>query len=193
MTKYEHKRQSTQNKIINSTFKLGQQFGLTNITISSIIREADINRSTFYRYFIDKQQLIDFIQDNILQQIKTEFKKYNQLSKSIEGTSEYQTQFLESFLSVIDNYHQEISFLISAQGSSSFNYDLANLFVDLTEQRLPSVFGVINKKNKPIYAYYFGSSIIGIIKFWIDHYEAYTKKDIINFIMDLNSRISFKR
>ncbi|MHA8137690.1 TetR/AcrR family transcriptional regulator [Lactobacillaceae bacterium Scapto_B20] len=193
MTTYENKRQQTKDKIINSTIKLGKQFGLANITISSIIKEAKINRSTFYRYFIDKQELVDFIQTNILNQIKTEFAKYEILMNKANGQDNLRIQFLESFLSVLDNYHEEIKFLISTKGSPSFNYALANLFVDLSGQRLLAIFGAVSNKNRPLYSYYFGSSIIGIIKYWIDYYNEYSKEDIINFIVDLNQRITVNK
>lgn len=45
------------------------------ITINDITYKSEINRSTFYRYFLNKYDLIDQIENNIIKQIEIA-KKY---------------------------------------------------------------------------------------------------------------------
>ncbi|UQS84827.1 TetR/AcrR family transcriptional regulator [Apilactobacillus apisilvae] len=74
MAKYELKRQKTQSKIINNTIKIAKIKGLERVTVSDIIKSSNINRSTFYRHFEDKYQLIDVIEKSIIDKINSEYK-----------------------------------------------------------------------------------------------------------------------
>lgn len=45
--------------IIDSTIRLIQKHNFKNISVNMIIKEAEVSRSTFYRYFIDKYDVIN--------------------------------------------------------------------------------------------------------------------------------------
>lgn len=51
---------------MNGFMRLIKQKDFSDITISDITQEAEINRSTFYYHFVDKYDLIDVIQREVL-------------------------------------------------------------------------------------------------------------------------------
>ncbi|MGO0154377.1 TetR/AcrR family transcriptional regulator [Leuconostoc mesenteroides] len=53
-------------RIENEFIKLLQTTGYNKITISQLVTESEINRSTFYAHFLDKEDLITHLQVNLL-------------------------------------------------------------------------------------------------------------------------------
>lgn len=66
MKKQDPRIQRTRQTIINSFMKLIKQREFSDISIADITKEAKINRSTFYYHFMDKYDLIDVIQKEVL-------------------------------------------------------------------------------------------------------------------------------
>ena len=66
MKKQDPRNQRTRQNIMNGFMKLIKQKEFSDITITDITQEADINRSTFYYHFMDKYDLIDEIQREVL-------------------------------------------------------------------------------------------------------------------------------
>ncbi|GLO66085.1 MULTISPECIES: TetR family transcriptional regulator [Oceanobacillus] len=66
MKKQDPRVQRTRQTIINSFMKLVKQREFSDISIADITKEAKINRSTFYYHFMDKYDLIDVIQKEVL-------------------------------------------------------------------------------------------------------------------------------
>ena len=48
----------TEGKIKDAVVQLIREKGLVNITVSDIVSQAKINRTTFYRHYLDKHDLI---------------------------------------------------------------------------------------------------------------------------------------
>ena len=58
-------------KVIKETFiSLLEEKDLKKITVSELCNNADINRATFYRYYLDIYDLYDKIQDEFVTELK---------------------------------------------------------------------------------------------------------------------------
>jgi len=58
-------------KIIKDTFiELLEEKDLKKITVSEICKIADINRATFYRYYLDVYDLLDKIEEEFVTELK---------------------------------------------------------------------------------------------------------------------------
>lgn len=66
MKKQDPRVQRTRQNIMNGFMRLIKQKEFSDITIADITQEAEINRSTFYYHFMDKYDLIDEIQREVL-------------------------------------------------------------------------------------------------------------------------------
>lgn len=66
MKKLDPRNERTRKNIMNGFMKLLQKNQFGDITITDITKEAEINRSTFYYHFVDKYELIDEIQKEVL-------------------------------------------------------------------------------------------------------------------------------
>ena len=58
--------------IIKDTFlNLLENKDITNITVTEICKEADINRATFYRYYIDIYDLLTKVEEEFTDELKS--------------------------------------------------------------------------------------------------------------------------
>ena len=58
-------------KVIKDTFlDLLETKDIKKITVSEICEKADINRATFYRYYLDVYDLLDKIQEEFVNELK---------------------------------------------------------------------------------------------------------------------------
>ncbi|WP_375103024.1 TetR/AcrR family transcriptional regulator [Paenibacillus sp. RS8] len=66
MKKQDPRIQRTRKNIMNGFMRLIREKDFSDITIGDITQEAEINRSTFYYHFLDKYDLINVIQKEVL-------------------------------------------------------------------------------------------------------------------------------
>ena len=68
---YIKKITKTQKKFEESLLKLMETKKFEAITVNDITELADVNRSTFYRHYFDKYELLEKVEDNILNDVLT--------------------------------------------------------------------------------------------------------------------------
>lgn len=66
---YIKKTTKTQKKFEETLLKLMKSKKFETITVNDITELADVNRSTFYRHYLDKYDLLEKIEDNILNHV----------------------------------------------------------------------------------------------------------------------------
>ena len=66
---YIKKTTKTQKKFEETLLKLMEAKKFEAITVNDITELADVNRSTFYRHYLDKYDLLEKIEDNILNHV----------------------------------------------------------------------------------------------------------------------------
>lgn len=66
--KQDLRYKKTENLIIQSFFELMDEVGLKKINVAMIVEKAGINRSTFYAHYIDKFDLLEKTENQLLDQ-----------------------------------------------------------------------------------------------------------------------------
>lgn len=72
MGTYSNKAQKTKKYLIDITMNLLTKESWSEISVNDIARSANVNRSTFYRYFLDKNDLIRQVESAILNKLTLE-------------------------------------------------------------------------------------------------------------------------
>ena len=70
MGKHVEQTSLTRQSIIDSFWKLAESGGIQKISVSSIAKTAGINRSTFYEYYTDIDDLTDSLESAIIGELK---------------------------------------------------------------------------------------------------------------------------
>lgn len=100
---------SSKNRILSSFYELIQENSFDSITIEMIIKKSDVSKTTFYRYFRDKYELMDlYYRDNI-----------EKIFMNVDNSSWLNTSYLiMDFIYKNKKYFQNI-FKIEGQNSFS--------------------------------------------------------------------------
>ena len=102
---YINKTTKTQKKIQQSLLDLMKSKKFETITVNDITSLTDINRSTFYRHYVDKYEVLEKIEDNILFDI-IEFHK--NIIKNVKNQTLDTTFEIRDYITVDNNFFQYI-------------------------------------------------------------------------------------
>ncbi|WP_423188498.1 dihydroxyacetone kinase transcriptional activator DhaS [Alkalibacterium sp. f15] len=147
-------------KVIAYSFKtLMQKEPFAKISVSDIMKKADLRRQTFYYHFQDKYELIEWIyhtesQENISDLL--DFEHWDSILKQIFVYFNREQKFYKNALAV----YEQNGF------SNSLYVNLRELFLKiLNDDHVPCERFTDEKKN--LVSSFLGHGMVGIIKDWI--------------------------
>ena len=179
---YINKITQTKTQIINSFLQLLLEKNFQNITINDITEKSKINRSTFYRHYLDKYDLLDKIENEVVENINNNYsleipKMFFQ--NDIDDFEKFSNRALILFDLVHKNL-EVISILFSNNTQTTLKVKLLKLVkknINYATENLPELKKIENKDMLIAYA---SATIIGLLEYWIEHKEK-TPKEIFNF------------
>lgn len=127
----------TQTLINNAFIKLMETIGFSKITVKKIIDIAQINRSTFYSHYLDKFDLLNKIEDNLLIDLKNIALNYH-----IEelASNDFNLDLFDYYIHHIVNYMYEngklFALLIRENGNSGFINKFTNTIKDFWTEKI---------------------------------------------------------
>lgn len=166
----------TKKMIRNALIELIEEKGFGNISITDITTRADINRGTFYLHYIDKYDLLEQIEKELLQELQQNIKD----TRLIDHITIDATDSVESvnkpipYMKKVFEYVKENSVLIKAilgpNGDPRFQNKIKELIHNnVFEKNLIKAF---NKENMLVPEEYFISYLlsahIGVIQKWLE-------------------------
>lgn len=159
----------TKTKIAQTVLNLMETKPIHAITISDITTQLDINRSTFYRHFIDKYDVLEKIEDEIFKKIKL-FQKDVQHSVTIIQFDDqpYITTWLK-FLKSFSNDIATIKILLSDNGDLRFSTKLLKLLKDLISSTIKDVNFAEDFIDKDVFIHHQASSFLTTLSFWANN------------------------
>ncbi len=145
-------------KIIKDTFiSLISEKDIKKITVSEICKIADINRATFYRYYLDVYDLLDKIQEEFIDELKEPYINNPERVNSVKTfTKEILIVFLENkeLVKVLFNTNNNIYFLNEVlevayqMCDTRWRHDIPNITQDEIDYAATFIFngalGVVN-------------------------------------------------
>ena len=94
MKKQPHVTEQTRRKLINAFWELYKTEDLSKITVGNICRTASYERTSFYRYFFDINDVLNQLEDEIINNIKISIKN-NVKSKAFENFKKFTDEYGE--------------------------------------------------------------------------------------------------
>lgn len=166
----------------NALIKLLEQKPFNNIYVKDICETAAVPRATFYNHFEDKYDLLSFC--------------LRQLEKQLEPTGKYinSDDYYFSLLNNAADYCMEHRTFLKKISQLNNN----NIFVtELQAQMASQILSHVKSKQKnlrsmrvplEIFAEYYAGALIGIIKWWINSEEDWSKEQLMKGAEILLSR-----
>lgn len=169
----ERRKKMTKALIGDSLKSLMLQHPFEKITIKMITDEAGIIRPTFYNYFCDKYEVLEWIfSESIIEKVKGMFEQgmYSEGIKLLFVCMKNDSQFYKKALEVT--------------GQNSFGDILEKYLYDLFIVELNDHF-IEGKTNNPLMtpnlvAAYYSLSLANLLKIWIQgEFQAYSVEDMV--------------
>lgn len=171
-TRLDRRKEKTKAAIFYALLELMQQHRYSQITIQNIIDHANVGRSTFYAHFGTKDELLEYCIESICESLH---------EVSINGDEESTVHFIpvEKIFIHIQENKQLIKGLISAESSELLFKKFKDYWNHKLEIMVSKKIRCSTKKielNIPmvILTNYIMTSLIEIIKWWIEYDTLYT-------------------
>ncbi len=148
-------------KIIKDTFiSLISEKDIKKITVSEICKLADVNRATFYRYYLDVYDLLDKIQEEFIAELKEPYLTNPDRVNSVKSfTKEILTVFLENkeLVKVLFNTNNNIYFL----------NDVLEVAYYMCETRWKNDVPNVTQDEVDYAAIFIFNGALGVVNYWV--------------------------
>lgn len=160
---------------------------LQKITVDYLCREAEINRTTFYKYYTDKYNLFN----NYIERILSDFKEAMDASFILAspddvGSIKYQTIF-HRCISYIESKQEAFQVLWNAQIEVNVYKEMVYIVKNnmIEERHRMKAYNEDVAKYVDLYSELFASNMLTMIKWWFDHHNT-VSIDEVQKIMTMN-------
>ncbi|HAB66401.1 MAG TPA: hypothetical protein DCE23_03440 [Firmicutes bacterium] len=145
--------------IIKTTFlSLLEEKEIKKITVSEICRISDINRATFYRYYLDVYDLLDKIQKDFLEELKIASQ-----NKDITSVS----TFSKELLNVVISNKELVRILFNTNNNLYFLNDILNIAYEKCKKRWEQDLPNLSEEDIEYASAFIFNGALGIINFWV--------------------------
>ncbi len=148
-------------KIIKDTFlDLLSKKDIKKITVSEICNLADINRATFYRYYLDVFNLLESIEDEFVNELKIAYQP-----KDTEEKSVY--QFSKTLLNVFLENKELVKVLFNTNENLSFLHDVLEVAYTKCKERWEKDLPDLSQEDMEYASIFIFNGALGVINFWV--------------------------
>ncbi|AMV60634.1 Transcriptional regulator, TetR family [Pediococcus damnosus] len=186
--KTDIRNQQTEASIQKAFIKLVTEMGFNNIRITDITREAQIGRGTFYIHYVDKYDLLNKIERNLLQNIKqrmaTDITKTHNTgehsSKQLVEILNSPYRYILQSLDYVYAQRESIRALTSSKGDPLF----LDAIKELVDKELFAVSSISTKELPEDYAHEIVlQSLLNIIYYWLQKKDPETPAEVSRIIL----------
>lgn len=189
---YINKTKKTKSRLQNSLILLLQKINFENITIADISNQAKVNRATFYRYYHDKYEILEEIQQEFFSEITPIHTQEIQHADSIEQLIQVREKSLRALLSIIQKHRFLLKGLLNSDSQTQFVERLRNfLSVDIEELKsLQSHTSLDKQYEVELLQIYSSHSLTGTISYWIRN-DSIPLETVVDFIIKMSPEILY--
>lgn len=147
-------------QVIKETFiSLLNEKDIKKISVSEICKIADINRATFYRYYLDIYDLLDKIKEEFVIELK------NASENSNDTNSVY--AFSKELISVLYNNKELTKIIFKNNTSMNFLDEILEVAYNKCREKWLSDIPNLNEENIEYAAVFLFNGALGVINFWV--------------------------
>lgn len=190
---------STNNRIVAGLIACMNEKPFRRLTNKEIIERAQVSPRTFYRYYKDKNELLDNLEDHILKDLKQCLKEDRAVLENLsKGPDKKQIVDLAdpAFKNTLEyaEKHKEIGrALLSENGDIKFAREVVRASEDEFRARAKYLAGVDNLDLKdPIFVNMYVSQIINVIEDWLFFSDNVSPKAIRKIIGEVQVMSPFE-
>ena len=170
--------------IIKTTFlSLLEEKDIKKITVSEICKLSDINRATFYRYYLDVYDLLDKIQEDFIIELKS--------ASNNEDTYTVST-FSKELLNVFVENKELVRILFNTNNNLYFLNDILSVAYEKCKKKWSSDLPNLSEEDMEYASVFIFNGALGVINFWVKN-DFDKSVDEISLIIEQLSYYGTKR
>ena len=164
---------NTKERIVEAYIELESERPLEKITVTALVERSRITRKTFYYYFKDIYDLLEWIYTNeVIEKIKN--------IESDSPAENWQQEFLYVFEYILDNkkFVYNTYYSVSRALFLNFIYKQTNMLLTRVIDEKSKKIAVQNK-NKKFIADFYKYAFVGLVQEWIENGMLENPEEII--------------
>ncbi|MCF6515284.1 TetR family transcriptional regulator [Lactobacillus sp. S2-2] len=154
----------------------------TRITVNDICQACEINRSTFYRHFVDKYEVLDQIEQDFLNQLFGIPKNDINQSNTIDNLANKLSIYVAQLLDIIQVNQNVLKIILSENGHPGFQNTLKNMLSDRIKESLVFIKGDDMTVDDQLAVDFIATSDVSIILYTLDHPDISHEKIVETFL-----------
>ncbi len=164
--------------VIKDTFlSLLKEKEINKITVSEICKIADINRATFYRYYLDIYDLLNKIEDEFVEEIKSASSSEDEYS-----VASFSKNLLEVFLENKDL----VTILFNTMNNLYFLNDILDLVYQKCKEKWEKDLVNISSESIEYASVFIFNGALGVVNYWVKNGFTKSVDEIANIIEKLS-------
>jgi AcrR family transcriptional regulator len=149
----------TKNVIKETFLSLLEEKDINKITVSELCIKADINRATFYRYYLDVYDLLEKIQEEFVDNLKESIN-----NKSFNDSI---STFCHGLLEVLLNEKKLAKIMFNNTNNLNFLNDILEITYNHCYSNWKSIFPDLDDQDIEYASIFMFNGALGIINYWI--------------------------
>ena len=170
---YEKKRRKTEKRIETSLLRLMKEQTFETISIRQLIDLAEVNRSTFYRHYLDKYDLLEKIENRLLDDLQAYYQealdsaRLFKLEKDFKvGDYIHEKQNLFHFF---ETHLEDLAILLGPNGSPTSLLRLQEALREIFSQSISLAGAYIEEVAVDLLLNHQAASFMGTLTYWLAH------------------------
>ncbi|MBY2479007.1 TetR/AcrR family transcriptional regulator [Clostridioides difficile] len=169
-TSIDRRKIRTKKMIRSALAELIDEKGFNNISVTDLTQRADINRGTFYLHYVDKYDLLEKIENEIIQEIEEETKHLDSVNMMNLDTSNEPLPFMVKLFEYFKENSVIIKSILGPKGDPTFERKIkrfigSNLFEKQKIKNFNIDEAVISEEY---FIQYILSADLGVIQHWLE-------------------------
>jgi len=160
----------TKKMIRSALAELIDEKGFINISVTDLTERADINRGTFYLHYVDKYDLLEKIENEIIQDIEEKTKHLDSVNMSNIDTTNEPFPFMVKFFEYFRENSVIIKSILGPKGDPIFDRKIKKFIeTNLFERQKSKSFNVDQAViSEEYFIPYILSADLGVIQHWLE-------------------------
>lgn len=160
----------TKKMIRSALAELIDEKGFNNISVTDLTQRADINRGTFYLHYVDKYDLLEKIENEIIQEIEEETKHLDSSNMMEIDTSSEPLPFMVKLFEYFRKNSIIIKSILGPKGDPTFERKIKKFIeTNLFEKQKLRNFNIDEAIiSEEYFIQYILSADLGVIQYWLE-------------------------
>ena len=168
----------TKKIIKDSLIDLLKEKELNKITVSELCEKSDINRATFYRYYIDIYDLLEKLEQELIDELKDLLPNYKDFTLK---------EIIKEYLKILLENKDLVKIIFSNRQNIFYLNDFFNFFYENCKEKWFENID-IDEEDKALVSVFSFNGTLGVINYWIQN----DFDESIDTIANVIQKISYK-